>query len=336
MKLTAKEIASLVEGKVYGNPDTIVTGAAGLEEAQGTDVSFLGNPRYLSFVKETKAGIVILPQEIKGLKRTFITAKNPQLAFAKILTVIENERKSLVEKGVHSTAIVGRDVKMGHEITVGPYAVLEDKVSIGNSSKISAHVFIGAGSKVGHGCLIYPNVTILENTSIGNNVIIHSGTVIGSDGFGFVPGEKGHFKIPQLGSVEIGDDVEIGSNVSVDRATTGKTRIGKGTKIDNLVQIAHNVQIGEHCIITSQNGFAGSSVVGNFVTFGAQAGVAGHLKIGDGATLAARAGVISDIGPGEIVSGFPARRHKDEMKKLAMLNRLPEMYEHFKKQKRKK
>ncbi len=334
MKLTAKEIAAMVEGKLYGDPDTIVTGAAGLEEAETSDISFLSNAKYLRYINDTKAGVVIIPQEIKGLKRTLITAKNPQLAFAKVLTVIDRERKSAVEKGIHSTAVIGHEVKLGHDITVGPYAVIEDNASIGNSSKISAQVFVGAGSKIGHGCLIYPNVTILENTVIGNNVIIHSGTVVGSDGFGFVPGEKGHFKIPQLGTVEIGDDVEIGSNVSIDRATTGKTRIGKGTKIDNLVQIAHNVQIGEHCIITAQNGFAGSSVVGNFVTFGAQGGVGGHLKVGDGVIAAARAGIINDIESGQTVSGFPARPHRDEMKKLAVLNRLPEIYEEYKKSKK--
>ena len=336
MKLSAKEIAALVEGKLYGDPDAVVTGAAGLDEAARSDISFLGNQKYLPLVFTTEAGVLILPEKIEGLKQTIIAVKNPQLAFAKVLTVIEKERKPIAEKGVNSTAIIGRNVKLGHEITIGPFTVIEDNAIIGTSTKVLAQVFIGAGSKIGHGCLIYPNVTIGENISIGNNVIIHSGTVLGSDGFGFVPTSAGHFKIPQLGSVEIGDDVEIGSNVSIDRATTGKTKIGKGTKIDNLVHVAHNVMIGEHCLITGQNGFAGSSVIGNFVTFGAQAGVAGHLKIGDGATIAGRAGVISDVGPNEVVSGFPARRHKDEMKKLAIINKLPEMYEHFKKQKREK
>ena len=336
MKLTAREIAALVEGKVYGNPEALVTGAAGLDEAAETDVSFLGNQKYLPLVFTTKAGVLFLPEKLAGLKKTIIAVKNPQLAFAKVLTVIEKERKPISEKGINATAIIGRSVTLGHEITIGPFTVIEDNAHIGNSTKILAQVFIGSGSKIGHGCLIYPNVTIGENITIGNNVIIHSGTVIGSDGFGFVPTSGGHFKIPQLGSVEIGDDVELGSNVSIDRATTGKTKIGKGTKIDNLVHIAHNVQIGEHCLITGQNGFAGSAVIGNFVTFGAQAGVGGHLKIGDGAIIAARAGVTADVGPNEVVSGFPARRHKDEMKKLAIMNKLPEMYDEYKKGKGKR
>ena len=336
MKLSAKEIAVLVEGKLYGDPDTVVTGAAGLDEATAADVSFLGNPKYLSLVFTTKAGVLFLSEKIEGLKQAVIAVKNPQLAFAKVLTVIEKEKKPVTEKGVNSTAMIGRNVKLGHEITIGPFTVVEDNAHIGNSTKVLAQVFVGEGSKIGHGCLIYPNVTIRENVIIGNNVIIHSGTVIGSDGFGFVPSSSGHFKIPQLGGVEIGDDVEIGANVAIDRATTGTTKIGKGTKIDNLVHIAHNVQIGEHCLITGQNGFAGSSVIGNFVTFGAQAGVAGHIKIGDGATIAGRSGVISDVGPNEVVSGFPARRHKDEMKKLAIMNKLPEIYKHFKEQKKSK
>ena len=336
MKLTAKQVAELVEGELSGDPEVVITGAAALDEAAQYDISFLGNPKYRKLLSTTKAGVLLLPEKLPGAKSAVIIVKNPQLAFAKVLTLIENERKPQQEKGVSPAAILGRDVKLGNEITIGPFAVLENNVQVGNLTKISAHVFVGANSEIGHGCLIYPNVTIREGITIGNDVIIHSGTVIGSDGFGFVARKEGHFKIPQLGSVEIGDDVEIGSNVSIDRATTGKTKIGKGTKIDNLVHIAHNVQIGEHCIITGQNGFAGSSIVGNFVTFGAQAGVAGHLKIGDGATIAARAGVISDVGPGEIVSGFPARPHKEEMKKLAVLNKLPEMYEDYKKRRGKR
>ncbi|MCX5781169.1 MAG: UDP-3-O-(3-hydroxymyristoyl)glucosamine N-acyltransferase, partial [Elusimicrobia bacterium] len=270
-------------------------------------------------------------EKVEGLKQTIIIVKNPQLAFAKILTMLEKEKKSVIEKGIHSTAIIGKNVRLSHDIIIGPYAIIGNEVNIGNSTRILAHCFVGADSKIGHGCLIYPNVTIRENTTIGNNCIIHSGTVIGSDGFRFMPDEKGNFKVPQIGGVEIGDDVEIGSNVSIDRASTGKTIIGKGTKIDNLVQIAHNVQIGSHCIIVAQTGISGSAKIGSFVRFGGKSGVSDHIKIGDGATIAAGAGVISDMKPKEVVFGFPARPPKEEMKKLAIMSKLPEMYEHYKK-----
>ncbi|MFC1501394.1 UDP-3-O-(3-hydroxymyristoyl)glucosamine N-acyltransferase [Elusimicrobiota bacterium] len=331
MKLSAKEISAIVEGTVIGDAGIIITGAAGLDEASSSDISFLGNKKYQSMAGKTNAGILFSTEKVTGFRNTTIQVKNPQLAFAKILSIIEKEKSCHVQKGVHETAVVGSNVKLGNEITVGANAVIEDNVNIGNCTKISSGSFVGEGSKIGHGCLIYPNVTIGEKTIIGKNVIIHAGTVLGSDGFGFVPREEGHFKIPQIGIVEIGDDVEIGSNTSIDRATVGKTKIGKGTKIDNLVHIAHNVEIGEHCIITGQNGFAGSSTIGDFVTFGAQGGVAGHLKIGAGATVAARAGVISDVKPKETVSGFPARAHREEMKIQALIHKLPDIYKIFKK-----
>ena len=220
---------------------------------------------------------------------------------------------------------------MGDNVAIGPYVVIEPGATIGSGATIMAHCYIGYSAAVGGQSLLYPSVTIRELVQVGSRVIIHSGTVIGSDGFGFVPGRGGHTKIPQIGTVVIGDDVEIGANTAIDRATTGATTIGKGTKIDNLVHIAHNVHIGEHCFIAGQTGIAGSARIGNFVTFAGQSGAVGHITIGDGATIAGRAAVIGNVAPGETVSGYPARPHREAMKIEVLIRKLPEMYEWFKK-----
>lgn len=331
MKLTAKEIAEIVEGRLCADPGIIITGAAGLEEANSGDVSFLGNPKYIHLVSRTHAGIVLLPEKMPEVDRPSIKVKNPQLAFAKILCLIQKEHDILPKPGIHPAAVISKTARLGANLAIGPCVVIEDNAVIGDNTKIIANCYIGKNAVVGAECLIYPNVTIREGISIGNRVIINPGTVIGSDGYGFVPQENGHFKIPQIGIVEIGDDVEIGANSTIDRGTTGKTKIGSGTKIDNLVHIAHNVQLGKNCLILGQVGIAGSAKIGNFVTMASQSGAAGHLTIGDGATLAARAGVTTDIEPKEVVSGFPARPHREELKVQALIHKLPQIYEHFRK-----
>jgi len=331
MKLTAHEIATVVEGTLHGSPDILITGAAGLSEAAASDISFLGNSKYLEQLSKTAAGVVLVPASIEEPDRPVIKVKNPQFAFAKILHIIEQEQNPAEKSGIHSTAIVSSTASIGPDVVIGPYAVIEDGVAIGARTKVSAHCFIGRATRIGDDCFLYPRVTVRNNISIGSRVIIHPGVVIGADGFGFVPGATGHFKIPQIGTVEIGDDVEIGANTTIDRATTDKTRIGKGTKIDNLVMIAHNVQVGEHCFICAQAGIAGSTKIGNFVTMAGQAGITGHATVGDGATLAAKSGVIGNVAPKEVVSGYPARPHREALKIQALLHRLPEIYERIKK-----
>ena len=331
MHLTSLEISQILSGELVGDSNIIITGAAGLEYATATDISFISNPKYLKLQQKTKAGLVLLNFKPENIGTPYILVKNTYLAFAKILSIIDTENKAVVEVGVHKSAVIYNNVSIAPSASIGPNCVIESGASIAANSVIKANVYIGQNVKIGSDCLIYPNTTLRERVVLGNGVIIHSGTVIGSDGFGFVPGATGHFKIPQIGIVEIGDNVEIGANVTIDRATTDKTIIGKGTKIDNLVQIAHNVQIGENCFIVAQSGIAGSAKIGNGVTVAAQAGVVGHITVGNGVTIAARAGVISDVAPGEVVSGFPARPHREVLKSYVILQKLPDIYEKIKK-----
>ncbi len=330
MNMKASQIAELVTGRLIGDPDLVVTGAAGLDEAGHSDVSFVFNPKYVKHLSKSKAGVLLLGEEVANCNAVQIIVKNPHLAFAQILTILEKEIRPSFAPGIHPKAVVAGDAKIAKNVYVGPGVVIEPGVSIGENTHIGANSYIGHSSRIGSNTRIYPNVTIRENVKVGNNVIIHPGTVLGSDGFGFVPSPAGHFKVPQIGSIEIADDVEIGANVAIDRATTGKTKIGKGTKIDNLVQIAHNVKIGEHCFIVAQVGIAGSTVLGDFVTIAGQAGVSGHLKIGDGVTIAGQAAVIGDVPAKEIVSGYPARPHREAMKVYALSQKLPELFEEVK------
>jgi UDP-3-O-[3-hydroxymyristoyl] glucosamine N-acyltransferase len=331
MHLKASEIAVLVEGTLEGDPEILVTGAKGIAEAGPGDVAFVANPKYIDQIATSHAGVLLVTDAVRFDGRTLVRVRNPQLAFAKVLWLAYGERLAAIKPGIHPTAVIAATARIGENCTIGPYVVIEDNVTVGKHSRIMAHGYIGTGSSVGADCLIYPNVTVREECSIGSRVIIHSGTVIGSDGFGFVPGEKGHFKIPQMGIVSVGDDVEIGANVAIDRATTGVTSIGRGTKIDNLVHIAHNLHIGEHCFLAGQVGFAGSTTLGNFVSMGGQSAVAGHLKVGNRVTIAGKAGVTTNVPDDQIVSGFPARPHREELKLQALVHRLPELFEKIKK-----
>jgi UDP-3-O-[3-hydroxymyristoyl] glucosamine N-acyltransferase len=331
MKITAIKLAELVGGELNGSPELVVTGAAGLDEAGPSDVSFLANPKYADKLAETRAGLLFITEKTPVSGKSTIKVKNPQLAFAKVLELIAPEINPPEKPGIHPTAVVSKNARIGKDVFVGPFAVIEDGASVGSGTAIRAHCFIGRKSTIGSSSLIYPNVTIRENVAIGDRAVIHSGTVIGSDGFGFVAEGKSHHKIPQLGGVEIGNDVEIGANCTIDRATFDKTRIGDGTKFDNLVHIAHNVQIGRNCLIAGQTGIAGSVKIGDNVVFGGQSGSTGHVTIGNNAIIAGRGAVINDIPEGQIVSGYPARPHREAMKIEAIIHKLPELYERLKK-----
>ena len=334
MKLSITELAKLVDGKTEGDKGMIITGAAGLEEASQTDVTFLGNPKYIGLVSKTNAGVVIVPLDFSVFGKNLIKVPNPQLAFAKILVVLDKERLSSIESGINPVSSVSNKAVLGSNVHVGPFVVIEDGVVIGDNSVIMANCYIGKNSKIGANALVYPNVTIRENIRIGKNAIIHPGAVLGSDGFGFIPLGSTSFKIPQIGTVEIGDDVELGANVTIDRATTGVTKIGRGTKLDNQVHIAHNIQIGENCLIAGQVGFAGSSKIGNNVMMAGQVGVNGHITIGNGVVIGGKAVVINDVPDNTVMSGYPARKHKENLKIQALIGRLPEFYEDLKKLKK--
>ena len=328
MQLTAREIAAIAGGTLAGNPDVVVTGVAGIKEAQPGDATFAGHPKYAAALKTTQASVILLTQALADavagqLSATLIIVDNPMPAFARLVEKITPPPVHFAP-GVHPTAVVAPTAKLGKDVSIQPHAVIEAGAIIGDRSVIGAGNFIGAGCKIGTDCVFHANVTLREYTVVGSRVILHAGVVIGADGFGFEMVEGRHKKIPQLGNVEIGDDVEICANTAIDRARFGTTRIGRGTKIDNLVQIGHNCVIGEHCIICGLVGMAGSTIVGNYVTIAGQVGIAGHLTIGDKSIIMAQAGVTKDVPPGSFMLGAPAVPHKEFKKINAAMQRLPE------------
>ncbi|MDD4980971.1 MAG: UDP-3-O-(3-hydroxymyristoyl)glucosamine N-acyltransferase [Candidatus Omnitrophica bacterium] len=326
MPKTLKEIAKFLEGELVGESDIIITGISGIKEANEGDITFLANPKYLPLLEKTRASAVITSRDIRDAPKPIIRTENPSLAFAKMVSFMAPcEIKH--HQGIHPAAILGEDVSLGKGVAIGPYAVIEDNVSIGDDTVIYSGCFVGHHSKIGEDALIYPNVSVRERVTIGNRVIIHSGTVIGSDGFGFATVEGLHHKIPQIGTVEIGDDVEIGANVTIDRARFDKTVIGSGTKIDNLVQIAHNVIIGKNCIIVAQVGISGSTTVGNNVVLAGQVGLVGHINIGDNSIVMAQSGVSKSIPPNTISWGYPAKPANIAKRVNACVQNLPRLYE---------
>ncbi|MDP2939609.1 MAG: UDP-3-O-(3-hydroxymyristoyl)glucosamine N-acyltransferase [Candidatus Omnitrophota bacterium] len=329
MRKTLEEVAKLIEGDIVGNKETVITGICGIKEAKDGDLTFIVNSKYLSLMAHTKASAVITSRDIKSAPKPIIRTENPSWAFAKMVALIApNDVKRT--KGVHKTAIIERDVKLGKDISIGPYVIIEDGVEIGERTIIYGGCYIGHHTKIGKDSLIYPNISIRERITIGDRVIIHSGSVIGSDGFGFATVKGAHHKIPQIGTVLIEDDVEIGANVTIDRARFDKTVIGKGTKIDNLVQIAHNVVVGENSIIVAQAGVSGSTVIGKNVILAGQAGLVGHITIGDGAVVAAQAGVTKSVPANTKVSGYPAKPHETAKRVNACVQRLPDLVETIK------
>ncbi|MCX5702508.1 MAG: UDP-3-O-(3-hydroxymyristoyl)glucosamine N-acyltransferase [Candidatus Omnitrophica bacterium] len=322
---TLKEISELINGEVVGNGAIIITGVSGIKEAKDGDITFLANPKYFPLLEKTHASAVITARDIDKSAKPIIRTDNPSLAFAKIVSLIAPSEVT-GPKGIHPTAILGKDVKLGPDVAIGPYTVIEDNVSIQDRTIIYSNCYIGHNTKIGKESVIYPNVSIRERIVIGDRVIIHSGTVIGSDGFGFATLEGLHHKIPQIGIVEIGDDVEIGANVTIDRARFDKTVIGNGTKIDNLVQIAHNVLIGKNCIMAAQVGISGSTVVGNNVALAGQVGIVGHISIGDNAIVMAQSGVNKSIPAQSAFWGYPAKPINTAKRVNAGMQNLPRLY----------
>lgn len=322
---TLAEIARIIDGEVIGDGNIVITGVCGIKEAKSGDLTFVANPKYLPLIEHTRASAIITSRDIEPISKPVIKTENPSLAFAKMVSLL-SPNHMVYPKGIHSTAIIAGDVKLGKNVAIGPYVVVEDSVVIGDNTVIYSGCYIGHHSALGKNTLIYPNVSIRERTAIGSHVIIHSGTVIGSDGFGFATVRGMHEKIPQIGTVVIEDNVEIGANVTIDRARFDKTIIGKGTKIDNLVQIAHNVVVGENSIIVAQAGISGSTVIGKGVILAGQAGIVGHISIGDGAVVAAQAGVTKSVPANTKVSGYPAKPHEAAKRVNACVQNLPHLY----------
>lgn len=312
--LSCIQVAELTGGRVINPTDLSVSSVASLEEAQGHQLSFLGNNKYILQIKQSCAGIIIIPEEFTPEDdKCYIICKDPSAAFSIIIDTFAPEPIRF-SPGIHPSASIAKTASIGDNCHIAANVVIEENAVIGDNTVIAASTVIGHEAIIGQDCHLHPNVTIRERCIVNNRCIIHSNTAIGSDGFGFIPGKGGHKKIPQVGIVVLEDDVEIGSCVCIDRARFGKTRIGQGTKIDNLVQIAHNVEIGAHCFIVSQSGIAGSSKLGNYVVMAGQTGISGHVTIGDGATLAARSVAIRDVDPGAKIFGFPGVSKKEFVK----------------------
>ncbi len=323
MNLRLDEIAARLGGEILGDASLLIQGVAPIETAKQGEIAFVANAKYLQKAGESQASAIIVKAALPGIEKSFLVIDDPYYAFARLLTLFHPPR--IDPPGVDTRASIGKEVSIGTGVYVGPMAVIEDGVSIGDGAQIRAGVFVGEGSEIGAETILYPNVTIREGVKLGKRVIIHSGTVIGSDGFGFAPHEGRHYKIPQVGGVIIEDDVEFGANCAVDRAVLGQTIIRRGTKIDNLVQIGHNVSVGNDTILVSQVGISGSVEIGHHVTLAGQVGVSGHLKIGDNVMVGGKSGVTKDIASQQIVSGFPPVPHKTWLKREAAVRHLPEL-----------
>ena len=334
MAKTLKEIAELIGGDIVGEANTVITGVGGIQDASEGDITFLANSKYLSFLEKTKASAVITSRDITSGTKPLIKTDNPSLAFTKVVTFILPKQKEHF-KGIHKNAVISKSAKLGKNLAIGPFVVIEDGCCLGDNTVIYPNCYLGRASSVGRDSLIYSNVSIRENCSLGNRVIVHCGAVIGSDGFGFVAVDGIHYKIPQVGNVVIEDDVEIGANVTIDRARFDKTIIGQGTKIDNLVQIGHNVRIGKNCLIVAGVAIAGSATIGNNVILAGQSGVAGHVIIGDNSVVMGKAGVTKSLPEGSIVWGMPARPADEARKAAVYAQNLPKLFDSIKEIKKK-
>jgi UDP-3-O-[3-hydroxymyristoyl] glucosamine N-acyltransferase len=323
MKKRLKELAEFVGGMVIGDDQVEISGVAAIEVAEAGDITFIATPRYLSKFAETKASAVIVSKEIPSPQKPLLCVNNPYLAFAKVLAFFS--QKPYQPKGIDPNAWISPTAQLGQEISIYPFVSIGDRCRIGDRVTLYPGVFVGEDSSIGEESILYPNVSIYPGTAIGKRVILHSGVVIGADGFGYVKDGKKNVKIPQIGRVEIGDDVEMGPNTTVDRATLGKTVIRRGVKIDNLVQVAHNVVVGEDSILVAQVGIAGSTKIGSNVTLGGQVGVAGHVEIGDNVMVGAQSGVPSDLAANQAYTGSPVLPHREFLRVANIFPKLPEM-----------
>jgi len=327
MSLTLDHICRIIGVECPSQATHIeINGISSIQDALTDDICFLSNPKYIKHLETTTACAVIVARgtQISGSSIP-LEVDDPYVAFLKILTLFNTRNSVDIASGISSKAVISPEAEIGTDVSIGPFTEIGRLVKIGDNSVIGAGTVILAGSKIGKDCILYPNVTIMDNCDIGNRVILHAGAVIGSDGFGFAPHEGRLVKIPQIGRVILEDDVEIGACTCIDRAVFGVTIIERGTKLDNLIQIAHNVRVGSGTALASQVGISGSTVIGSGVKMGGQSGIAGHLSVGDGVSVGGQAGVTKDIPPNETVSGYPAKSHMKAMRLEAALRNLPDL-----------
>lgn len=327
MEFTAKQISELIQGRVEGDENAKVSDFAKIEEGKPGAISFLANPKYINYIYETKSSVVLVNEDAvfeKPVAPTLIRVPNAYEAVAKLLQIYQAMQPK--KTGIDSLAYIDAEAEVGDDCYVGAFAYIGRGAKIGKGSMIYPHAYVGDGVVIGENCQIYPKVTIYHGCRLGNNVTIHAGSVIGADGFGFAPNTEGYEKIPQIGIVVIEDNVEIGANTCIDRSTMGQTLIRKGVKLDNLIQVAHNVEIGENTVMSAQVGVAGSEKIGSWCMVGGQVGFSGHHKVGDKVMIGAQSGILGDLKDGEVVMGYPAMDSKAFMKTAAIMRRLPEMY----------
>ena len=328
MEFTAKQIASLIGGRVEGNENAAVSTFAKIEEGKEGAISFLSNPKYTHYLYDTKSTIVLVNDDLQlehEVSATLIRVKNAYEAVARLLQIYESMKPQ--KTGIDPLAFVSPKAIVGKDVYIGAFACIGDGVQIGDGTQIYPHVVVGDGVKIGNKCTFHPNVTIYQGCQLGNNITIHAGSVIGADGFGFAPNAEGYDKIPQIGVVVIEDNVEIGANTCVDRSTMGQTIIHRGVKLDNLIQVAHNCEVGENTVMSAQVGLAGSTKIGSWCMVGGQAGFAGHIHVADKTFIGAQSGVISNTkGNGEQLIGSPAMDPKLFFKAMAVMKHLPDMY----------
>ena len=323
MPTTAAEIAKLLNGEVVGDGNTELINFAPADAAKPGDLTFAENEAYLARAEQSAASAILVDGKTTSQKKVLIRVANPRIAFAKVLPLFFPE--PVFASGVHHTAVIAASAKIDPSAHIGPHCVVGERSVIGPRVVLQGGNHVGTDCAIGEDTNLFPNVTLYTRTQVGKRVRIHAGTVVGSDGFGYVFDAGFHRKVPQIGNVIIGDDAELGANVTVDRGALGSTVIGKGSKIDNLVQIAHNVIIGDHCIVVAQAGIAGSTKLGGYVVLGGQVGIAGHLKLGNQVTVAAQSGVMHDIPDGEKWFGTPAQPDKQTKRQLLAVQKLPEL-----------
>ncbi len=327
MEFTAKQIATFIQGEIVGDEHATVHTFAKIEEGVPGALSFLSNPKYTPYIYETRSSIVLVNRDFvpeQEVKATLIKVDNAYESLAKLMTLYEQSHPK--RTGIDPLAYVAPTAKVGKDVYLAPFSCVGDGAEVGDGTELHPHATVSRNAKVGAGCILYPHATVYHDCRVGDRCILHAGCVIGADGFGFAPTPDGYEKIPQIGIVIVEDDVEIGANTCVDRATMGATVIHRGVKLDNLIQIAHNDEIGAHTVMASQVGIAGSTKVGEWCMFGGQVGIAGHIRIGDKVNLGAQSGVPGSIKEGQQLIGTPPMEMKPYFKAQAVFRRLPEMY----------
>ncbi len=326
MEFSAEQIAGVLQGEVVGDASATVSTFAKIEEGMPGALSFLGNAKYAHYIYDTESSIILVTRDFqpeKEVKATLIRVDNPYEALATLMQMVEQAKPK--KQGIHPTAVVAETATLSEDVYVGPYAVIGEGSSVGAGSMIHPHVCVGDGVKIGEGCVLYPHSTVYDGCIMGDRCVLHAGSVLGADGFGFAPTADGYDKIPQIGIAQLEDDVDLGANACVDRATMGRTIVRKGVKLDNMVQIAHNCEVGAHTVMSAQVGVAGTTKIGEWCMFGGQVGLAGHLEIGDKVQIGAQSGIPGNVKSESQVMGSPAMPIKDFFRASAVIKTLPEM-----------